>query len=324
MATLADTDDAVLGPMLSTVLPGSGKRLRPALALLIGRMARARSRSRRARTTWPSASSCCTPRAWSTTTSSTNRTRAMAAPRCTRASATRWPCWSATTCFLRPPRSASRPAICEVVRLFAETLGAMAQGQIDDAKRQLGGRARWADAEPRALLPHHQRARPPRCSCWRARAPAQLAGLTTAQVAGAARVRSAASAWRSRWSTTSWTSPAPSRSWASRSAATCARATITLPVILMRERQLADGTVPRGVRVRGRRPQVRLVQESGAIAAAYAEAEELVRAGARGARGAARGYRARRARRAGALRHPRAIAERRLAASGRGTCAAGG
>ena len=38
LAALADNDDAVLGPMLSTVLPGSGKRLRPALSLLIGRM----------------------------------------------------------------------------------------------------------------------------------------------------------------------------------------------------------------------------------------------------------------------------------------------
>src|SRR6202011_4842577 len=38
LAALANSDDAVLGPMLSTVLPGSGKRLRPALSLLIGRM----------------------------------------------------------------------------------------------------------------------------------------------------------------------------------------------------------------------------------------------------------------------------------------------
>src|SRR5438132_25386 len=35
LAALAESDDPVLGPMLSGVLPGSGKRLRPALALLI-------------------------------------------------------------------------------------------------------------------------------------------------------------------------------------------------------------------------------------------------------------------------------------------------
>ena len=39
LARLAETDDAILAPMLSTVLPGTGKRLRPALALLIGRLA---------------------------------------------------------------------------------------------------------------------------------------------------------------------------------------------------------------------------------------------------------------------------------------------
>jgi len=38
LAQLAETDDAILAPMLSAVLPGSGKRLRPALSLLIGRM----------------------------------------------------------------------------------------------------------------------------------------------------------------------------------------------------------------------------------------------------------------------------------------------
>ncbi|HTD76933.1 MAG TPA: hypothetical protein VK898_04790, partial [Chloroflexota bacterium] len=36
LVALAESDDPVLGPMLSSVLPGSGKRLRPALALLIG------------------------------------------------------------------------------------------------------------------------------------------------------------------------------------------------------------------------------------------------------------------------------------------------
>ncbi len=38
LAALAESDDAVLGPMLQTVLPGTGKRLRPALSLLIGRI----------------------------------------------------------------------------------------------------------------------------------------------------------------------------------------------------------------------------------------------------------------------------------------------
>ena len=43
LSALAMTDDPILEPMLSAVLPGSGKRLRPALALVIGRMAGAGS-----------------------------------------------------------------------------------------------------------------------------------------------------------------------------------------------------------------------------------------------------------------------------------------
>jgi len=46
LARLAQTDDAILAPMLSTVLPGSGKRLRPALALLIGRLGALRLRAK--------------------------------------------------------------------------------------------------------------------------------------------------------------------------------------------------------------------------------------------------------------------------------------
>ena len=38
LAETAQPDHPLLGPMLSTVLPGSGKRLRPALALLVGRL----------------------------------------------------------------------------------------------------------------------------------------------------------------------------------------------------------------------------------------------------------------------------------------------
>ena len=36
LSQLANSDDPLLGPMLSAVLPGTGKRLRPALSLVIG------------------------------------------------------------------------------------------------------------------------------------------------------------------------------------------------------------------------------------------------------------------------------------------------
>jgi geranylgeranyl pyrophosphate synthase len=42
LAETAQPDDPFLGPLLSTVLPGSGKRLRPSLALLIGRLGESR------------------------------------------------------------------------------------------------------------------------------------------------------------------------------------------------------------------------------------------------------------------------------------------
>ena len=52
--------------------------------------------------------------------------------------------------------------------------------------------------------------------------------------------------------------------------------TITLPVILMRDRELADGRMRAAFESEDVDLQVQLVQQSGAIPAAYAEAESLV------------------------------------------------
>jgi geranylgeranyl pyrophosphate synthase len=52
--------------------------------------------------------------------------------------------------------------------------------------------------------------------------------------------------------------------------------TITLPVILMRDHALTDGRFRAAVEVEDIDLQVRLVQESGAIVMAQAEAEALV------------------------------------------------
>ncbi|HEX8968878.1 MAG TPA: heptaprenyl diphosphate synthase, partial [Chloroflexota bacterium] len=52
--------------------------------------------------------------------------------------------------------------------------------------------------------------------------------------------------------------------------------TITLPVILMRDRELADGRLRGAFESGDIDLQVRLVQESGAIPVAQAEAESLV------------------------------------------------
>ena len=52
--------------------------------------------------------------------------------------------------------------------------------------------------------------------------------------------------------------------------------TITLPVILMRDRQLADGQLRAAFETDDVDRQITLVQDSGAIPAAYAEADALV------------------------------------------------
>src|SRR5205823_1838836 len=141
LAALANSDDAVLGPMLSTVLPGSGKRLRPALALLIGRMC-------------PSVD-----------TQALNHmavgvellhTASLVHDDIVDESDTRH---GGATLYARVGNAlavlvgdylfsqAAQECVAtrnlDVVQLFAETLGAMAQGQINDANGQLGGRHTW-------------------------------------------------------------------------------------------------------------------------------------------------------------------------------------
>src|SRR5438105_11995487 len=128
--------------MLSTVLPGSGKRLRPALALLIGRMG--------------------------ATTGDIDALNQMAIgvellhtaslvhDDIIDESDTRH---GGTTLYARVGNAlavlvgdylfsqAAQECVAtgnlDVVRLFAQTLGSMARGQIDDANGQLGGRHLW-------------------------------------------------------------------------------------------------------------------------------------------------------------------------------------
>ena len=110
----------------------------------------------------------------------------------------------------------------QVVRLFAETLGAMAQGQIDDANGQLGGRHVWATLSRERYF-RTITGKTASLFVLACQGTGLLVELDEAQVDGAAALRRRIWAWPSRWSTTSSTSPAPRRSWASRLAATCAR-----------------------------------------------------------------------------------------------------
>ena len=141
LAALANTDDAVLGPMLSTVLPGSGKRLRPALALLIARMGQV-----------PSADALNhmavgvellhTASLVHDDIVDESDTRHGGATLYTRVG-NALAVLVGDYLFSQAAQECVATGDLTVVRLFAETLGAMAQGQIDDAKRQLGGRDAW-------------------------------------------------------------------------------------------------------------------------------------------------------------------------------------
>jgi geranylgeranyl pyrophosphate synthase len=141
LATLADTDDPILAPMLSTVLPGSGKRLRPALALLIGLMvseadADALNQMAVGVELLHSASLVHDD---VVDDSDTRHGAATLYARVGNALAV----LVGDYLFSQAAQACVATGNLDVVRLFAQTLGAMAQGQIDDANGQLGGRHHW-------------------------------------------------------------------------------------------------------------------------------------------------------------------------------------
>ncbi len=141
LASLADSDDPVLAPMLSTVLPGTGKRLRPALALLIGSVA---------------ADANLEALNHMAVGVELLHTASLVHDDIVDESDMRH---GAATLYARVGNSlavlvgdylfsqAAQECVAtgnlDVVRLFAQTLGAMAQGQIDDANGQLGRRHLW-------------------------------------------------------------------------------------------------------------------------------------------------------------------------------------
>jgi geranylgeranyl pyrophosphate synthase len=272
LAALSNSDDAVLGPMLSTVLPGGGKRLRPALALLIGRLAKASD------------------------VDSLNHmavgvellhTASLVHDDIVDESDTRH---GGATLFARVGNAlavlvgdylfaqAAQECVAtgnlEVVRLFAETLGAMAQGQIDDANRQLGGRHGW---ETLSRERYYRTIGGKTASLFvlACQGTALLAGMRPAQVDGMrAYGESLGLAFQVVDDILDFT--ATEQELGKPVGSDLRQGTITLPVILMRDQQLADGRLRGAFESEDVELQVKLVQESGAIQAAYAEAEALV------------------------------------------------
>jgi geranylgeranyl pyrophosphate synthase len=272
LAALANSDDAVLGPMLSTVLPGSGKRLRPALALLIGRLALA------------SDSDALNHMAVGV---ELLHTASLVHDDIVDESDTRH---GGATLFARVGNAlavlvgdylfaqAAQECVAtgnlEVVRLFAETLGAMAQGQIDDANRQLGGRHGW-ESLSRERYYRTIGGKTASLFVLACQGTALLAGMRQAQVDGMrAYGESLGLAFQVVDDILDFT--ATEQELGKPVGSDLRQGTITLPVILMRDQQLADGRLRGAFESEDVDLQVKLVQESGAIQAAYAEAEALV------------------------------------------------
>ena len=277
LGSLADSDDPVLGPMLAAVLPGSGKRLRPALALLIGRL------GADAGVSWLDGDAlnhmAVGVELLHTASlvhddivdeSDTRHGGATLYARLGNALAV----LVGDYLFSQAAQECVATGNLEVVRLFAQTLGAMAQGQIDEANSQLSGHRAW---ETLSRERYYRTIGGKTASLFvlACQGTGLLVGMKPAQVHGLRDYgENLGLAFQVFDDILDFT--ATEQQLGKPVGSDLRQGTITLPVILMRDRQLADGRLRAAFESDDVDLQVRLVQESGAIAAAYAEAESLV------------------------------------------------
>jgi geranylgeranyl pyrophosphate synthase len=272
LAGLAETDDAILAPMLSAVLPGSGKRLRPALSLLIGRMARSGVADADALNHMAVGVELLHTASLVhddiVDESDTRRGGATLYARVGNALAV----LVGDYLFSQAAQACVATGNLDVVRLFAETLGAMAQGQIDDANRALGGRHSW-ESLSRERYYRTIGGKTASLFVLACQGTGLLIGLTALQTA-ALRVygENLGLAFQVFDDILDFT--ATEAELGKPVGSDLRQGTITLPVILARD--VADGRFRAAFESEDVDLQVRLVQESGAIAAALAEAETLV------------------------------------------------
>jgi geranylgeranyl pyrophosphate synthase len=277
LAQFAETDDAILAPMLSAVLPGSGKRLRPALSLLIGRMASVETNAEALNQMAVGVELLHTASLVHddiVDESDTRRGGATLYARVGNALAV----LVGDYLFSEAAQACVATGNLEVVRLFAETLGAMAQGQIDDANRQLDGRHSW-ESLSRERYYRTINGKTASLFVLACQGTGQLVGQSAAQVA-ALRVygENLGLAFQVFDDILDFT--ATEEELGKPVGSDLRQGTITLPVILARD--VADGRFRAAFESEDVDLQVRLVQESGAIPLALSEAEGLV-ARARGA-----------------------------------------
>ncbi|MDQ6672406.1 MAG: polyprenyl synthetase family protein [Chloroflexota bacterium] len=272
LGQLANTDDAVLGPMLSAVLPGTGKRVRPALALVIGQMYS---------TTDPLALNHMAVGVELLHTASLVHDDIVDESDTRHGGATLYARVGNALAvlvgdylFSQAAQECVSTGNLDVVRLFAETLGAMAQGQINDANGQLGGRHLWATLS-RERYYRTIAGKTASLFVLACQGTGLLAGMSQAQVDGLREYGECLGlAFQVVDDILDFTSTA--EELGKPVGGDLRQGTITLPVILMRDQDLADGHMRAVFESDDVDLQVRLVQQSGAIGAAYVEAEALV------------------------------------------------
>jgi geranylgeranyl pyrophosphate synthase len=269
---LANSPDPLLGPMLSTVLPGSGKRLRPALSLLIGRM---------------SAFDASGPLDHMALGVELLHTASLVHDDIVDDSETRR---GAATLYARVGNAlavlvgdylfsqAAQECVAtgdlRVVRLFAETLGAMARGQIDEANSQLGGHHAWRTLTREAYF-RTISGKTASLFVLACEGTGMLAGLDDRQVNSLRTFgMNLGLAFQVVDDILDFTSS--EEQLGKPVGSDLRQGTITLPVILVRDGDLADGRLAAAFEAEDVDLQVRLIQESGAIEAAYAEADSLI------------------------------------------------
>ncbi len=273
LARLAETDDAILAPMLSAVLPGAGKRLRPALALLIGQMAPRPIEADALNHMAVGVELLHTASLVHDDIVDESDTRHGGATLYARVG-NALAVLVGDYLFSQAAQACVATGNLDVVRLFAETLGAMAQGQINDANRQLGGRHGW-EVLTRERYYRTIRGKTASLFVLACQGTGLLAGLAPSAV-DALRVYGEQLGLAFQVFDDILDFTATEEELGKPVGSDLRQGTITLPVILMREHDLADGRLRAAFEAEDVDLQVRLVQESGAIPAALAEAEELV------------------------------------------------
>ena len=273
LAQLANNDDPLLGPMLSTVLPGSGKRLRPALSLLIGRLGSLREPQELDHMALgvELLHTASLVHDDIVDDSDTRRGAATLYARVGNALAV----LVGDYLFSQAAQECVATGDLRVVRLFAETLGAMARGQIDEANSQLGGHHAWQTLTRERYF-RTISGKTASLFVLACQGTGMLVGLDERQVSGLRTYgTNLGLAFQVVDDILDFTSS--EEELGKPVGSDLRQGTITLPVILVRDGDMADGRFAAAFESEDVDLQVRLVQESGAIEAAYAEADALIR-----------------------------------------------